>query len=93
MQTQHILGSLIVAAVLLTPTLGQAAPAPQVHAAVTIRVYDSSHKEYHAWDDQEDHAYRQYLTEHHMKYRRYSALSHKQQTAYWNSRRQDGGRK
>src|SRR5215475_6308299 len=50
------------------------------------RVYDRSRKDYHNWDDKEDHAYRQYLTEQHKDYRDYSKLTRKEQDQYWNWR-------
>ncbi|MGA2097024.1 MAG: hypothetical protein ABSH39_12040 [Candidatus Acidiferrum sp.] len=50
------------------------------------RIYDRSHKDYHNWDDNEDHAYRRYLEEKHRDYREYSKLNRGQQDAYWNWR-------
>jgi len=94
MHQHRFLSSLIVAAALLAPVSTQAAArltgAPEVTAQV--RVYDRAHKDYHVWDDHEDQAYRQYLGDQHMKYRRYSTLSRKNQTGYWNYRHKDGGR-
>jgi hypothetical protein len=88
----RFLSSLIVTAALLGPGLGQAVAAPQVRAEagpVTVRVYDSSHKDYHVWDDHEDQTYRQYLNDNHQAYRPIAKLSNKQQTAYWNTRHAD----
>jgi hypothetical protein len=85
----RFLSSLIVAAALLGPGLGQAVSAAQVRAEVgpvTVRVYDRSHKDYHVWDDHEDQTYRQYLNDSHQTYRPIAKLSNKQQTAYWNTR-------
>jgi hypothetical protein len=50
------------------------------------KVYDREHKDYHNWDDNEDHAYRQYLGEQRMDYRDYEKLNRDQQNAYWNWR-------
>lgn len=50
------------------------------------RVYDSVHKDYHAWNADEDRRYREYLEEHHRAYKDYSRLSKKDQRAYWNWR-------
>jgi hypothetical protein len=86
MHGHQFLGSLIVAATLLAPGVSQAAAAPRVRATVTFRVYDRTHKDYHVWDAHEDQAYRQYLADQHMKYRRFSRLRHTQQNTYWNSR-------
>jgi hypothetical protein len=52
-------------------------------ASVQVRVYDSGHKDYHNWDDHEDHAYRRYLKERHEEYRAYAKLKEKQQKEYW----------
>jgi hypothetical protein len=35
-----------------------AGPKPQ---EASVRVYDRDHRDYHNWDDREDHAYRRYL--------------------------------
>jgi hypothetical protein len=86
MYGHRLLGSLIVTATLLAPGLSQAAVARQARRTVTVRVYDRPHKDYHVWDAREDQAYRQYLTDQHMKYRRFSTLKHNQQNTYWNSR-------
>lgn len=50
------------------------------------RVYDQTHKDYHNWDDNEDRAYRQRLSEQHRKYRDFSKQNRKQQDEYWNWR-------
>ena len=47
------------------------------------RVYDRSHKDYHNWDDNEDHAYRRYLGEKHQDYREYAKLNRGEQNSYW----------
>jgi hypothetical protein len=47
------------------------------------RVYDPVHKDYHAWNDDENSRYRTYLDEHHEKYRDFSRLSKKRQREYW----------
>jgi hypothetical protein len=47
------------------------------------RVYDHAHKDYHNWDEHEDHAYHQYFTENHREYRDYGKLKRKDQDAYW----------
>ena len=96
MHGHRFLSSLVVTAALLAPGLGQAVATAQVRAAVkvgpvSVRVYDRAHKDYHVWDDREDSTYRQYLGDQHMKYRRYSKLNRRQQTAYWNWRHSHGG--
>jgi hypothetical protein len=52
-------------------------------ASVQVRVYDPGHKDYHNWDDHEDHAYRRYMKERHEEYRAYAKLKDKQQKEYW----------
>ena len=79
------IGSMILAAALIAPSVTLAAAMPQ-DAGVTVRVYDRDHKDYHNWDDREDHAYRQYLVENHRSYRDYNHQSHSRQRAYWNWR-------
>jgi len=57
------------------------------------RVYDSAHKDYHTWNDDEDRRYRTYLEEHHERYRDFSRLSKKRQREYWQWRHDhDNGR-
>lgn len=75
-------GSFILAAALVTPAVAFAA-APAQDASVSVRVYDPVHKDYHNWDDREDKAYRQYLTEQHIKYRDYKHATASRQRAYW----------
>jgi hypothetical protein len=50
------------------------------------RVYDRAHKDYHNWDDREDHAYRGYLQDNHKQYRPFTEQKQKQQQTYWNWR-------
>src|SRR4029077_2580253 len=50
------------------------------------RVYDRYHKDYHNWDDREDHAYRGYLQDNHRDYRPLPELKQRQQKAYWSWR-------
>jgi hypothetical protein len=50
------------------------------------RVYDKSHRDWHDWNDNEERAYRQFLTETRRDYREFSRLDGRTQTAYWNWR-------
>ncbi len=52
------------------------------------RIYDSKHKDYHDWNDNEDRAYHQYFQEQHKDYRDYSKLNRHDQEQYWNWRHQ-----
>jgi hypothetical protein len=45
-----------------------AGPKPQ---EASVRVYDRDHRDYHNWDDREDHAYRRYLGVQRRTYRGY----------------------
>jgi hypothetical protein len=49
------IASLFLTAAFVVPVAMMAAPAPQ-RASVQLRVYDSSHKDYHNWDDNEHRA-------------------------------------
>jgi hypothetical protein len=50
------------------------------------RVYDRAHKDYHNWDDNENHAWGQFLTENHKSSHEYSKANKKEQSQYWNYR-------
>jgi hypothetical protein len=47
------------------------------------RMYDSAHRDYHNWNTDEDQRYREFMKEHHRKYRDFSRLSKRQQNEYW----------
>lgn len=47
------------------------------------RYYDSSHKDYHEWNDQEQRDYDRYLNEHHRKHQDFGKASKHQQQDYW----------
>jgi hypothetical protein len=53
---------------------------------VSVRVYDSKRKEYHNWDDNENHAWGAYLTTNHQKPHEFKKANKKEQTNYWNWR-------
>ena len=53
------------------------------HPAQEHRMYDSGRKDYHDWNADEDRRYRNYLEEHHRKYKEFSRQSKKQQREYW----------
>lgn len=79
-----------VSALFLTAALASSgsivgAATPQ-EANVQVRVYDSNHRDYHNWDDREDHAYRGYLAERHENYRPYDKQNSKHHKNYWNWR-------
>jgi hypothetical protein len=81
------IGALLLAAAIVAPALVVAeAQAQEEH--VTVRVYDRHHKDYHNWDDREDHAYRGYLGERHQGYREYNQQTRRNQDNYWRWRHQ-----
>ena len=87
MHRYRFLSSFVLTAALLAPVTSHAAVGPdERHDQKTVRVYDRSHKDYHVWDDREDHTYRQYLGDNHRTYRGISKLSRRQQATYWNWR-------
>src|SRR5438876_91339 len=47
------------------------------------RIYDSSHRDYHTWNGDEDRRYREFLTERHRKYRDFARLKKNQRNEYW----------
>jgi hypothetical protein len=77
------LGSLVLAAAVVAPTLVVSSAQAQ---EVNVRVYDRDHHDYHNWDDHENIAYRRYLDENHREYREYNRQNHRDQRAYWNWR-------
>jgi type III secretory pathway component EscR len=50
------------------------------------RYYDKQGKDYHTWNDNEDHAYRSYLTEQHQSYRSFNKQPAAKQQVYFNWR-------
>ncbi|HET6841488.1 MAG TPA: hypothetical protein VFK06_07340 [Candidatus Angelobacter sp.] len=86
------ISSLFLAAALAAPVVVMAAAAPQENRQEdrrenrdndnNLRYYDRSHKDYHTWDSNEEHAYQRYQTEHHQK-RAFVQLNTRQQTVYW----------
>ncbi len=72
--------SLVLAAALLSPLAIIAAPAPQ---GVQIRIYDRDHRDYHNWDDRENHAWGIFLTDHHRKNHEFSRSNRREQSEYW----------
>jgi hypothetical protein len=61
-------------------------PAATIGCAAHVRYYDVEHRDYHHWDDHEDHAYRAYLSERHEPYRDFKKRSPDEQKDYWNWR-------
>lgn len=74
------INTIILAAAVAAPAVIMAAPRPQ---ELQLRVYDRDHRDYHNWDDREDHAYRGYLVERHRDYREYNRQNGREQRRYW----------
>ena len=51
-----------------------------------LRVYDQPHQDYHVWDNNENRAYQQYVTENHRQNVKFAKLSTPEQGDYWNWR-------
>ena len=86
----RFLSSLFLTAALAAPMAMMAAAIPQDNQRHEDkdnhkRYYDKQHKDYHTWDDNEDHFYQRYQTEHHEK-RAFIELNTRQQGVYWNWR-------
>jgi hypothetical protein len=79
------IASLVLTAAIAAPVSLLAAPAAQ-EARVQVRVYDRNHKDYHNWDDNENHAWGQYLTENHRNSHEFSKSNKREQSQYWNWR-------
>lgn len=77
--------SLFLTAALTAPVAIMAIPVPQ-EGRDQHRVYDKDHKDYHNWDDNENHAWGQFLTENHKSSHEYSKANKKEQSQYWNYR-------
>ena len=84
---RRIFVSLFLAAVLAGPVAITAAATPG-EAGVTIRVYDSHHKDYHNWDDRENHAWGVYLSNNHRSYHEYKRAKRREREEYWEWRHQ-----
>jgi hypothetical protein len=77
--------SLFLTAALAAPASVLGRPAPR-GTNVQIRVYDENHKDYHNWDDNENRAWGQYLSENHKKPHDFKKAKKSEQAQYWNWR-------
>jgi hypothetical protein len=83
--SHRFISSLVLAAVIAAPMPILAAPGP-TDDGVQIRVYDSRHKDYHNWDDHENHAWGVYLSNNHRRSHEFSRSSRREQSHYWDWR-------
>ncbi|MDQ2840321.1 MAG: hypothetical protein M3Y72_04630 [Acidobacteriota bacterium] len=79
------LGSFLLSLALVTPVALHAQD-HQDQDHQNKRYYDSTHKDYHEWNANEDQAYHTYLKENHKKDHDWSKASKKEQNNYWNWR-------
>jgi hypothetical protein len=77
------LSSIFLGAALIAPMAITVGAAPQ---AVSVRVYDRNHKDYHNWDDREERSYQSFRVEHPKYNVTYMKATHSQQNEYWNWR-------
>ena len=82
---KRYMASLFLAAAFAAPMSLMAVPRP-VDATVQVRVFDRTHKDYHNWDDRENHAWAVYLTNNHRPQHEYARSSRREQDQYWNWR-------
>lgn len=83
--THRYISSLFLAAALAAPVGIMAAPLPQ-DAGVQVRVYDRDHRDYHNWDDHENHAWGVFLTNNHRKSHEFAKAHRRERSEYWNWR-------
>jgi hypothetical protein len=74
------IGSIVLAAAIIAPAIVVADAEAQ---DVQVRVYDRDHRDYHNWDEREDHAYRRYLDGRHQHYVEYNNQNRRGQRNYW----------
>jgi hypothetical protein len=75
---KRFFGALILGTILITPVAIQAQDAK--------KYYDRDHKDYHAWNDNENTSYHKFLTEKHYKDHEFTKAPKKEQQEYWNWR-------
>jgi hypothetical protein len=81
-RAHHYIASLFLSAAIAAPGAIMAIPVPQ-QVGVQVRVYDRSHKDYHNWDENENRAWGQYLSENHRNSHEYTKAKKKEQSQYW----------
>ncbi len=88
MQVRHpFLSTMALAAALAAPAgIFMVTSLQAQKPVVQIKIYDRDHKDYHVWNDNEDRAYRGYLTDQHQEYKPYAKMKRPEQGKYWNWR-------
>jgi hypothetical protein len=93
MQRLHwYLGSLLLGAALIAPVGMKAITFDDQHNNCTDKdsrgYYDRGRKECHSWDAREDRAYQKWQSARHKTHREFSKLKAKEQSKYWQWRRE-----
>jgi type III secretory pathway component EscR len=74
-----VLSALALGATVMGPVVARAADGKTNEK----RYYDQKGKDYHTWNDNEDRAYRAYVTEQHQTYRSFNTVKRPQQQQYF----------
>jgi hypothetical protein len=74
-----VLSALVLSAALIGPAVARAGDPNHQDK----RYYDKAGKDYHAWNSNEDHAYRAYLQDQHREYRDFGKINRGQQQEYF----------
>ena len=74
------ISSIFLGTALIAPMAITAKAAPQ---AVSVRIYDRNHKDYHNWDDREERSYQTFRVEHPRYQVSYKKAKRNQQSEYW----------
>ena len=77
-----LLSATLMAPIAMAPTALRA----QDHREEARTYHDKQHNDDHAWNGQEDKAYRIYAKQNHRKYGEFSKLKEEDQQHYWNWR-------
>ena len=87
-RANYYIGSFFLVAALAAPVSIRAIPAAQEDHKQDEhkRVYDKQHKDYHNWDDNENRAWGNFLTENHRDSHEFAKSNKKEQSEYWNWR-------
>jgi hypothetical protein len=83
-RTRRYIASFFLTAALAGPVSMMAAPSPQ--AGVQVRIYDRNHKDYHYWNDHENHLWVHFLVINHRRHHEFASASRREQAEYWNWR-------
>jgi hypothetical protein len=89
MRRSEILSTFLLGAALIVPVAVRAQDEPREKTTTTTtttetkRYYDPVEKDYHAWNDQEDRAYRVYLKEKHRDYVEFPHVKVTEQREYF----------